>query len=377
MEIRKITEKDLVQSAECAVQAFGGTIEPADLKMPEYDVIATFEGDILTSRIEIYDKQVYFGHGQLHTLGIGGVATKAEYRRSGSVRKLFNHIFDNYDCDISILYAFSSGYYRKFGYETVAPAMSLETPITNLTAKYYPDVHLLREENESELIELYNRLAEKRNLCFARNNANNFSLKPFETQDFTYAVKNENGEFSGYIAYNFNREESLIAVNEIIFDTMTDLEHLLGFLRFFDANIKNIRFEKIPVDSPIIYFCDREEWAKRELKSMGSVRIHNVANVLKMKKYPDSAGNFTIKINDEIERNNGIFRVEYSNGTGKITKTDGEFDIELNAPAMSKILLGGISYHDAHHLPGVNIINENDDFYRAFLPADTQFYDGF
>ena len=43
MVIREINENDIEQSARCAVQAFGGGLEPEDFNMPKERIIAAFD----------------------------------------------------------------------------------------------------------------------------------------------------------------------------------------------------------------------------------------------------------------------------------------------------------------------------------------------
>lgn len=382
MIIRKLTPKDLYQSAGCAAQAFGGNIEPQDLEMPETKMLAAFDDDneTLFGQFEIIDFNNFFGKGKLKCAGIGGVATRAEHRRKGAVRALFNEFFTNgeYNYDISILYPFSTSYYRQFGYETSAPCMNATARFTEFShIERNTDVELFDESKLPQILELYNRIAKKYNLCFERTNGNYFNCKPYYSLRYTYLWKNKEGKYGGYVSLTIDRLDELITVNEIMYENKEALLGILGFLRTFDGNQQKICFEKIPVDSPIVNLVQNEKHFERKVGNMGAVRVLNMKNVLKMKKFPVEKGSFTVEIHDVIKNNNGKFRIEYENKECNITDFYGETDVVLEPEGMSKIFLCGANEYEIPYMNGVKVNKDNPDFYRAFPVQNTFFVDGF
>ena len=97
-----------------------------------------------------------------------------------------------------------------------------------------------------------------------------------------------------------------------------------------------------------------------------------------MDEYPEEYGRFRLKCSDDIERNNGVFDVEYQGGKATVTfSPDGEYDIALTAAAASKLMLAGEGHNSrsAMFIDGVEINGNADDFFRAFPYRITKFDD--
>ncbi len=379
MIIRKVEEKDLRASAECAVQSFGGEITADDMTMPPYEILAAFADDdkTLMSQIEVNDYTCFYGKGKLRCAGVGGVATLPQYRHKGTVRALFNKLFES-GYDISILHPFSTSYYRKFGYETSADFISLETGADNFAFIPCSDrVKCVREDNLEELLEVYNRLASRYNLAYERKDGGFFNLKPFDTPDYTYLSLDENGRPDGMVSFSVKRSEETLEVSEICFEDKKAMLNLLGYLRQYESNLPLIRFTMLPLSSPIIRYLVNEGNAKRQLQNTGAIRIINLKNVLGKVDWPLEKGGFTFRVNDTVSANSGTFFLEYGDGGHTLTDCDGSPDFVMESFAMSKIFLCGISPDDAPYLNGLEIINNNPDLYKAFPQKNTFFCGSF
>lgn len=379
MIIRKTEEKDLFESAACAVQSFGGEITPDDLKMPDYTVLAAFEDDnkTLVSQMEINDFSNFYGSGTLRCAGVGGVATLPQYRHKGTVRALFGRLFES-DYDISILHPFSTSYYRKFGYETSADFLSLETPASNLSRiPYSGRVKCVDKSNEAEALEIYNRLASVYNLAYERRDGRFLNLNPFNTSDYTYLSLDEDGKADGLVSFTVNRAADTLEVSEIYFEDKKAMLNLLGYLRQYDGNLANLKFNALPLSSPLITVLENEGAAKRQLGNTGAVRIINLKNVLEKALWPDESGKFSFTVKDTIPANNGTFLIEYGGGKYTLTDFDGVPDFVMESCAMSKIFLCGIGKDEAPYLNGLEIKTENHDLYKAFPKKNTFFCGSF
>ena len=94
--------------------------------------------------------------------------------------------------------------------------------------------------------------------------------------------------------------------------------------------------------------------------------------------YPKEYGRFSIYCTDNLEQNKGIFEVEYENGIASVThKSEGDYDIELTAPAAARLLLAGEGHtaQTAVYIDGVKLKTSADDFFRAFPHRATRFTD--
>ncbi len=382
MIIRPITPPDAAQHNMVMSQAFICKIKPEELnEFPTTPLIAAFADDnsTLIAQLEINDMKSRFCGNQLKCVGIGGVATKPEFRRAGAVRKLFDHVFEQ-DWDISILYPFSSSYYRKFGYETASLGLRAFTDFTELShIERSFNVELFDGSQIDELLKLYNKTFKDYNLSFIRTDSRYFSDKPYETTNYTYMWKDSDGEYKSFATYFVDREKSCVIVNEIGFTDRESMLGILGFLRCYDGNHKSISFTNLPIDSPLINVFGNICRVSMTCYNMGAVRVINVENVLKSKLWPDEHGSFILRCNDTIARNNKTFEVEYQNGNCSVTTTDKSPDVILDPPSASKILLTGFDGKSdmLSFVEGAEFKGNCNDFIKAFKPMGAFFTGGF
>ena len=388
MFVRKLTQADARKADEVCSSAFICSVddEPKLEEGVTYYGAFLDDGETLFSQIEVYNKDCFYGSGLLKCAGVGGVATKPEYRRRGGVRANFQKLFDDSAADgwdISILYPFSAAYYRLFGYETAfknAWASYEFSVLGNIERN--TSVELMTEKTLGEMLDLYNKIARRFNLMYKRTDGQCFHTDPYKEKAYTYFAVAPDGEKTGYVSLTPNRAESMILVTEIGFLNKAALVTLLGFLRTFDGNYKKLVFDKLPLNSPVFdILADENKLSERRFYNCGSARILNLENVLKANIYPKEKGSFILKSIDEcIARNNGTFKVEYENGKAAITKADGEApDITLNAPALARLLLAreGLDEKALYYIDGVEINGDITDFLKAFPHLTTAFYDGF
>lgn len=384
MIARLLTKSDLEQFSQVSSTAY--IHDAAETTFDETkDIFGTFTDDgILISQIECEFNTCWYGEAPLKCASVGGVASRPDYRRLGGVRNTFRAVFENAlakDCAISILHPFSIGYYRQFGYEPIFRYIKAECSFKafekiSRTAEFT----LLTEKHKKEIVEIYTKIAKKSNIMVARENAEGFCLTPYNSMKHTYFVND--GESAGYVIVTPDRPTRTITVNEICFTDKKSLQELLSALRTYDGNYDTVVFEKLPFNSPVTGLLeDENKFIKRTLLYGCAGRILNMENVLSANVYPKSHGKFTLKITDkQIDENNGIFTVEYENGTCSVSKNiQTEFDIAMDITSASRILLGreGLTAEEISYLPETLINGECEDFIRAFPRRTTQFYHEF
>ena len=378
-------DKDFQQFSEVSASSFIHNSEETTFD-ENIDIFGAFinDGKVLISQIECDCKEIWYCGKPITCAAVGGVASKPEYRRSGGVRETFNAVFEhslNKGADISILYPFSSEYYRKFGYETIFRYIFAECSFKTFEKiDRFSDVTLLTQDNKDIIEKIYNSVALKNNMMFARPGAKNFCTTPYKECKYTYFVND--GKSMGYVYLIPDRSKRTINVEEIIFTDKIALKRLLGFLRTYDGNYDFVNFNKLPVNSPVFeIISDENKLIKRSLFKGGAGRILNVENVLNATVYTKEKGEFSLKITDQqIENNNGIFIVKYENGKGSVRKTSvGDYDISLDICGASRIILGreGLSEEDINYIPNTQINSDCSDFLKAFPKATTIFYEDF
>ncbi len=384
MIIRLLTENDNIAHEKVASQAWCFTTDFKDLSLPAQIVPGAFDEETgeLMADMEIYDRKVTFAGGELSCAAIGGVASKPEYRRRGAIRAIMNEVggalAEKYKWDIAILYPFNVDYYRKFGYESAGDCLEIKAPFSALRNIPYSTAELYEGKNPGELLEFYNEYARGCSLDFLREDGYYFPEKPYGTGRYTYLWRNENGKIRAYATFVCGRDDSTVTVTELAYSCRASLEGILGFLRIYGGNYENVIFCKLPADCPIVHLLADCEKLKIRAYSVGAVRIFNVQSILEKTAYPVGKGSFTLKINDNIERNRGVYTVNYENGKADITKTaEGDADIVLDGNASAVLVRGVRGANELSYINGAQIINADSDFFKVFAPSVCFFCDGF
>lgn len=373
MIIRELTPEDVREHDKVSSQAFvyDCDIDDKSSVLPVEIMFGAFLPDwkTLMADMEIVDRKCTFGDGTLRCAAVGGVASKPEYRGRGAVTGLFEALFCDERWDISILYPFSSAYYRRLGYESIGRALQITVPFKELKGiERNSDAVLFEGENPQELLNIYNEYAKQCNLCFVRDNIDAYSAEPYKSCQYTYICDKKS-----YVNFSLDRAKKTLSVREIVYTDKPSLEKALGFLRNFEGNYDTMVFGKLPLDTPIVNYISNDKKAEIKCYSVGAARIHNVANVLKAHKYPDGKGNFSVEVDGKL------YTVEYADGKAEVSEGLKIMpDVSLSINAASKILLSGVKgVCEAEYINGVKIFNKASDFFRAFPENDAYLNDDF
>ncbi|MBR5427351.1 MAG: GNAT family N-acetyltransferase [Clostridia bacterium] len=368
MIIRFLTQSDVSEHEKVASQAFvfSTDINDPDAVLPCEKVLGAFDDDdkTLFADLEIHEKRCHYDGGFLTCAGVGGVAAKPEHRGRGAVKALFDKIFSENEYDIAILYPFSEAYYRKLGFERVGYALSATVPFAELSEiEKNRDAVLYEGDGTDRLLEIYNRCAEKYNLCFVRDTAEMFPDKPYLSQSYTYIWRN-----NAFATFSVDRAKSTVFVKEICFDSLESMRGIVGFLRNYESNQKNVCFQNIPENAPLLRCIRDMRSSAVTLRDIGAARILNIEKVLKAHRYPQGSGEFTIRIENEA------YHVSYSENGVEIDRNGGrDPDAVMGIGRASELLLCGFA--DAEYIPDLVIRNPGSDFFRAFPPKTTFFSD--
>lgn len=376
MIIRRLNKSDAAEHEKLASLAFIFRAEPETAELPCEYMLGAFDGEKLIADMEIEKRYNNYGGDVLSCLAVGGVASRPETRNRGAVRALFEELFIRSDEDISILYPFSETYYRKFGYEPAGFGIEVTAPFSALSAvEKSRGAELFEGENPVEMLCFYNKCAKSYELSFTRTDLLSFECEPYKNTAYTYIWRNPDSTAKAYATFSADRNASVISVKELSFLDKEGLLGILGFLRAYEGNFKTVRFEKLPLGSPVLNFLNDK--CEIKLSSLGAVRVLDVMSVLKKHEYPKGNGSFTLQCKDTIEKNNAVFSVEYSDGEAKIEKAEADADIILEPCAFSKILLCGATASELEYMNGVKICGNIEPFLKAFPKKTVFFNDSF
>lgn len=342
------------------------------------------DGETLAAKIHPITYLSNYCGKYLPSVGIGGVATLPEYRRSGCIREIFNEIFriaPERGWATSYLYPFSYSYYRKFGYERVIQRKTIRFPVSvlgsverNTGAVLYDD-----ESRLGDILLIYGRYAAKYNMMFPRDeNTRAYSAEPHKSKKWTYIWYDKSGSPSSLATVN--AENGCLNVKELAYSDLNGLYGILGFLRMFEGQVHEFYFTDLPEDSELDFIADSYSECRYELQNSAQGRVLLVETLLKNNLYPDEPGHFRLFADDPLEYNRGIYEVEYADGKSSVKKiSGGEFDISAEIPALSRIMLGCDVFDasKAAYLPGIKLNNSAGDFFRAFPKRKHHLHDYF
>lgn len=381
MEIRYITPEEAIDYQRVSAASFIFKFNAEEDNTVNAPVLAAFDEKRLIAGVEIYDFKCNYCGNILNAVVLSGVCSIPECRRQGGVRKIFDEVArtaDEKGWVFGFLHPFSIEYYEKFGFANLNRMFAIKVPFANL--KHIPfntDVELFDGSQLDELCALHNECAMAENLMTMREDAKHFCTTPLENADYTYIHRDSTGKADGYVRFKISRPEKL-TVDDLYVLSPEALLGIVGFLRTYDGIVQNLIVCKQYQGSPFGCLVDRIDKVSYDHGGGVAGRIYNLQKLLENNTYPDTYGKFRLKSIDDLERNNGIFEVEYEKGNAKITRlTDGDYDIALTAPAAARLMLAGEGHtaQTAVYLDGVEINGNADDFFRAFPHRVTRFTD--
>lgn len=381
MEIRYITPQEAIDYQRVSAASFIFKFNAEEDNTVNAPVLAAFDENRLIAGTEIYDFKCNYCGSILSAVVLSGVCSIPECRRQGGVRKIFDEVARTADENgwiFGFLHPFSIEYYEKFGFANLNRMFTIKIPFEKLRhIPFCTDVELFDGSQLEELCALHNECAMTENLMTLREDMKHFCSTPLEEADYTYIHRDKSGKADGYVRFTIKRPESL-RVEDLYVLSPDALKGIIGFLRTYDGIVSTLLVCKQYQGSPLSCLVDRVDKVVYEGDGSVAGRIYNLQKLLEYNTYPEAYGRFRLKSADSLERNSGIFEVEYENGKAKITRTaDGDYDIALTAPAAARLMLAGEGHtaQTAAYIDGVEIKGNADDFFRAFPYRATRFAD--
>lgn len=381
MEVRYIKENEAADYQKVSAASFIWEFNAEEDSTVNTPVLAAFDNGRLIAGAEIKEFKVNYCGNLLDTVEVDGVCSQPEYRRMGGVRAVFDKISELAEEKgwvLGFLHPFSISYYEKFGYANLNRMFSVRVPLENL--KHIPrsnDVILYTGEQFTEISEIHSKCSLKENLVCIRDNKKDFCATPYESADYTYFRRDANGVADGYVRFTVKRPDE-VTVKDLFVLSPEALYGLIGFLRNYDGIAKTLVVGGQYQGSPFACLADRIDKATYEQGGGSAGRIYNLKKLLESNVYPKEYGKFRLLSLDDIERNAGVFEVEYENGKAVVTQTEaGEYDISLTASAAARLMLAGEGHtaQTAVYIDGVKIKGNADDFFKAFPHRATRFAD--
>lgn len=355
MSVRKISAGEQRRAEEIFSVAFETPWQEEAYPTEKYAAFLE-DDETMTSCLSILPFSVHFDGERVKMAGIGGVSSLPQYRRTGGIRGCFEKMLPDLYREgymLSMLYPFSTNYYRKFGYEVWARGAQYELELSHIPGlpregwslladgsnreKVLEDVRLLTKEWERR----YNGMTELtgREYAFAAE------ADPYRKQEFVYIHYDEQGAPAGYMVCRKERngQEQRMVCSRFVFRNREGIQGLLTLAKSMQADHRSIVFtlpSSICID-PLI-----DEWSlgayRRSDTSLGMARFVNVETALKAARYRGS-GRLSIGIWDgQIAENNGVFTVCFEDGRAvSVVRDTGEKAvIRMEISEFSRFLIG-------------------------------------
>lgn len=352
------------------------------------------DGETLMSVMCTITYRSRFGGCYLPALGIGGVATYPQYRRSGGIRAIFRKVFSmapERGWAISYLYPFSFDYYRQFGYERVLRRKEMKFDCSMLE-RIPRNTNAVLYENTAQqgiLLDIYRRFSAQMNLIFDRPDDGRvyreYSADPHKSLRYTYIWSDDAGHPESYATCSIRNE--YLCISELCYTSPEALYGILGFLRMYDGQVKGYHFTDLPENTPLEYLMGNYWNVDYTLDSFAMGRVLLPETLFRTYDYPDGDGAFTIAVCDDAAPHlcRGTYAVSFSGGHGSCEKisaqTEPEADLVLNTPVLSRLLLGSetLTTASARYVPGVEIRCDEraGAFFRAFTRRSGHIYTRF
>lgn len=391
MIVRKLREDEGAKLDAVSSIAFNFSSDLNEAEPLKNEVLGAFldDGETITSVIHPNSYMSNYCGEFLPCVGIGGVASLPEYRRGGGVRAIFNEIFrlaPERGWATSYLYPFSYNYYRQFGYEKVMERKKF-TFSSEALEQFTRDTNCVLYQGQTGVLEdiknIYHEFSKKFNIIFERRDSfKSISDKPHKSMSYTYVHYTNSGRPDAYAT--MRKADHAFDIRELAYTTSPSLVGIISFLRMFEGQVDSFIISNQPADSELDYLFRDYSNVSSRLEGGGMARVVLVELLLNKNIYPNESGGFSLKVNDFLDYNKGIFDVEFAHGKAQVKKRaydSGEYDIACDIPSLSRIMLGEENFNldFLTYISGIEVKNEDRtmQFLRAFPKRRMCLYDWF
>lgn len=355
MIVRRITAGERRRAEELFSIAFETPWQEEAYPTEKYAAFLD-DNETMTSCLSILPFSACFDGETVKMAGIGGVSSLPQYRRTGGIRGCFEKMLPELYREgymLSMLYPFSTNYYRKFGYEVWARGARYELDLSYIPKlpregwslladssnreKCLGDVRLLTKDWERR----YNGMVE----LTGREYAFVTEADPYRKQEFVYVHYDAQGGPAGYMVCRKEKDgqEQRLVCSRFVFRNREGIQGLLTLAKSMQADHRSIVFT-LPASLRLDPLID--EWSMgafgRSDVSLGMARIVNVEAALRAARYRGN-GRLSIEISDgQIAENNGVFTVCFEEGkaVSVVSSSVEKAAICMEIPEFSRFLMG-------------------------------------
>lgn len=395
--IKKVTDrKYLEQIHELGSYAFNSnhTKEQRDIYLKKNESIDNYVDEVdgqVTSQIVSYPYQVTINGQVMGMSGIGDVATYPEARGTGSIRLLFEAIFNDLHekgTELSYLAPFSQSFYRKFGYENIFDYDEIRIPketIVQIKPEKTGSVKRVLWENkeaQETIKELYRKTLGTHNGSLVREDYWWDFVLTFNQGRRLAIAYDDQKQACGYIVYGLIGASEFM-IYEMSYTNLFGLKKLMTFVSSHSGSFDEFVSTNLPDPKILELFTETQNIVRKTHSSM-MARIVNFKEFIEKFNFKSSPTKEIVylEVNDSTcSWNNGIFKLSIVNGKSTCEKIDPSNEAMIHYSGSiqrwTQIFMGRVTFEEAQWLNLIDSKNESTNFSELFLPSTPRLYDYF
>lgn len=323
--------------------------------------IAVYEDSDMVACLRILSLRMFIHGASMPLGGVSSVACLPEHRRKGYVGQLLRYalaLMREHGQPLSSLYTPHVSLYRRYGWMTASSLLRYSFDPKDIApanpARPEGSAHRVTEEEEPTVAEVYRQFAAPRNGYLDRHERwwkEAFFRRLHDEKRRLHDVAvwaDGKGQPSGYVAYFGTRERRFdgpptdrLALQEFVALNSAAYLGLLRYLLTHDLAEEITWFG--PIDEPFTVAIDEPGRVKREHHYGFMLRVVDLEKAIAARPPAAQApeGAFTVHITDPSATwNQGVWRIECSDGQLAATRAEGTPDVSTNAAAFAAMYNG-------------------------------------
>ncbi len=357
IEIRKITQDDLVSASRTQAWAFHGQFDESYIpRAREWfelgDYIGAFDGSDVVGVTERFPLEMTVPGGVVTTACIGGVTVLPSHRRRGLLTEMMKRQLTAAHEDGAILSALEASeapIYGRFGYGIAAmyDNWEIDRRRTRYRQEYKWDgsVHMVTTERAREVFpEVYWRSAGCR--AGVVRPPKPWWLDLFDEKKPNFYVEYREGDVEGWAIYQI--KEQVVTVSMSI--ACTDAAHAALWNYCFGIDlVKTVKAWARPNDDPLMWMLHDARALERKPYDRTWLRLVDVSKALSSRTYAQE-GEITFEVRDEFcPWNDGTYHLTGDPSGATCEPTTKSPDITLAVDDLAVPYLGGFPFTPLAH----------------------------
>ena len=345
----------------------------------------------LIAGLRMINYRMHFDGQFVDMCGIQGVVTAPEARASGVMTKVLDkclHMMKEKGQIFSVLFPFSYGYYRKFGYEIAYQLRKAEIPI-GVFCKYPFPKDAIRFWNKGDDIAdikaVYDVFKKNYNYAIDRDDENWKALTKDDalvTKRYTYIHYDVNNKPDAYIMFKADDRKldntQVLSIDELAWTNKDGLLAMFGFIGGLRPQADKVHWD-VPEGVDLFSMFPEATDVILNVRPSVMTRIVDLPKVLARLRAPSQgSGKVVIDVVDKsLPCNTGKYALSWENGVLSVEKTEQSPDMSTTIEAMVQMVLGYATPDIAAHCKDTTIHSQQNALMDLFPKKNLYLWEKF